>query len=503
MNILTAAQIRAWDAFTIQQEPIASIDLMERAANACVQHISGMTGKNSRGHSVFFVFCGQGNNGGDGLAIARILHQKGYGVKVFVLQTPNSAADFTTNLNRLQHLSVSIDWIVGDEELPPMDAEVTVIDALYGTGLNRPLEGLAARLVDHINQHSACTISIDMPSGLLADEYTPSQHIIKAHTTLSFQCPKLAFMMAENEVYAGDWKILDIGLHTAYEPQGTVALEWVSKNAAWLHPKKYRRHAHKGVLGHALLSAGSNEKMGAAIMSASACIRSGTGLLTMAVPKKSFGILQARVPEAMCISQKDSFTEYFLSTTKTSAVGAGPGWGLSPDMAELLEEIMVNTQVPLLLDASALYHLSANLHWLKLRPPGVDTILTPHLGEFARLFGSSANGFDRLKLALEKARELNVCIVLKGAFTQVITPGGLCYFNSSGNPGMAKGGSGDVLTGIITSLLAQRYPTTLACVLGVYVHGLAGDIAAKKYSQTGMTAMDIVACLPDAWKELG
>jgi NAD(P)H-hydrate epimerase len=243
--------------------------------------------------------------------------------------------------------------------------------------------------------------------------------------------------------------------------------------------------------------------MGAAVMASKACLSSGSGLLTMAVPEECFGIIQTATPEAMCRPQDESANEYFLQQAKINAVGIGPGWQEYESQTAMLEELIIKVKSPLVIDATALYHLSKNPSMLLLRPKGSETILTPHVGEFARLFGSSSNSFQRMQTAIEKAKAYNVVIILKGAFTQVITPGGMCYFNSTGNPGMAKGGSGDVLTGLLTGLLAQKYPATLACILAVYAHGLAGDMAAEKYSPQAMTALNLVDCLPAVWKKLG
>lgn len=496
MKILSVQQVREWDAYTIAHEPITSIDLMERAAAAVFNWIN----VNLSRPPVFYIFCGPGNNGGDGLALARMLHTAGKKVKVFTLSSERYAPDFNTNLRRLEILDVPVTDIQSVDDFPVIEQQACVVDALFGTGLNRLLEGMAAALVDHINRQEKLTIAIDLPSGLLADEATNGHPVIAATHTLAFQCPRLAFMMAENELYTGNWGILDIGLHPSFDTSSSC--EWVLADSPWLHLHGYRKHTHKGQLGHVMLTAGSKEKMGAAVMCAKACLRSGSGLLTMAVPEECYPIIQTAAPEAMCRLQEESGNEYFLQNARINAVGIGPGWPLYEEQLALLEEMIVKVKCPLLIDASALYHLSFNPSMLLLRPKGTETVLTPHVGEFALLFGTAANSFLRMQLAIEKAKELNVFIVLKGAYTQVITPGGLCYFNSTGNPGMAKGGSGDVLTGIITSLLAQHYPATLACILGVYIHGLAGDIAASKFSKQGMTAMDIVQCLPKAWKTL-
>jgi hydroxyethylthiazole kinase-like uncharacterized protein yjeF len=496
MKIISVDQLRAWDAYTILHEPIASVDLMERAATTVVDWITAHDWR----PAVFAIFCGRGNNGGDGLAIARQLLGKGHDVQVYLLASGNASPDHETNLKRAEAISIPIHLLNSEADFPQLAGQACVLDALFGTGLNRPLEGLAAALVQHINSQEKTVISIDMPSGLLADEPTPGNNIIKANYTLAFQCPRLAFMMPESEQYTGKWEILDIGLSKDFQPESS--FEWVLPESPWLQLYRLRKHAHKGMLGHVLISAGSIEKMGAAVMCAKACLRSGSGLLTMAVPEECFAIIQTTTPEAMCRPQDDSANEFFLQNARINSVALGPGWPTYEGYLSLLEEMIVKVKCPLVIDASGLFHLSHNTNMLALRPHGADTIITPHGGEFARMFGTFSNSFQRMQAAIEKARELNVFIVLKGAYTQVITPGGQSYFNSTGNPGMAKGGSGDVLTGIISSLLAQQYPTTLACILAVYVHGLAGDYAAQKFTRQGMTAMDIVQCLPKAWKKL-
>jgi NAD(P)H-hydrate epimerase len=498
MTIYSAANLKGWEAYTIAHEPISALHLMERAAHAATRWILAQQYLARE----FVVFCGPGNNGADGLAIACLLHEAGKLVQVFLLNANDQhTEEYNANLQRLTQLPVNIKPIATADGLPVMSDDQLVIDALFGIGVNRPLTGLADALVQHLNQQPAFTISIDMPAGLPADEPLLGNAIM-AQVTLTFQSPKLALFMAENDIYCGKWQVLDIGLLPQFAPAQSANNHWIKANSPWLALKTYRKHANKTMLGHALISAGSYEKLGAAVMSAASCLRSGCGLLTVAMPAGTFSTLQTLLPEAMCINQEEAAEERLLTAAKIGAVGIGPGWTTGDAHAGFLEDMMVAAAVPLVIDATALFHLAANLNLLHLRPPGTDTIITPHTGEFARLFGATANGFERQALALEMAKAYNTIIVLKGAYTQVITPGGQCYFNSTGNPGMAKGGSGDVLTGIITGLLAQRYPPELACILGVYVHGLAGDIAAQKFSQQGMKAMDTVASLPKAWKRL-
>jgi hydroxyethylthiazole kinase-like uncharacterized protein yjeF len=426
-----------------------------------------------------------------------MLYVAGRNVNVFILKSSNATNDFLINRNWLSELPVSVAEIESENDFPSVACNGCVVDALFGTGVNRPLEGLAKSLVHFINEIDVYTLSVDMPSGLFADEPTPGDAIIKADVTLSFQSPKLALFMAENACYTGHWMTLDIGLHSAFKPTNNI--RWVLKGDGLLSINKYNKHDYKGSLGHAIISAGSNGKMGAAVLSAKACLRSGNGLLTMAVPLDSFSIIHNALPEAMCMRQ-DELIE--VKKQKINAIGLGPGWGMDELQMSLLGRIIRTAECPILIDASALFHLSKNLGFLNLRPSAFATVITPHIGEFDRLFGKSDNSFDRLKLAIQKAKEFKVFMVLKGAFTQVVTPDGLVYINSTGNPGMAKGGSGDALSGIITSLLAQGYTPLHACVLGVYAHGLAGDIAAEKMGEQGMLPTDLINCLSDAWKIL-
>ncbi|TAD82416.1 MAG: NAD(P)H-hydrate dehydratase [Bacteroidetes bacterium] len=497
MTVYSAAQFRSWEAYTMAHEPISALHLMERAAHAATKWILEQQYLAQQ----FVVFCGYGNNGADGLAIARLLHDAGKDVQVFLLPHSQVNSAFSANLQRLQALQVPISTLTTEPAFPTLTHDQLVIEALYGIGINRPLNGLSEALVHHLNQQPAFTISIDMPAGLPPDASLQGIAIM-AQVTLTFQSPKFALFMAESEPYCGKWHVLDIGLLHSFVPAEPAHSQWVLAQLPQLWLKTYRKHANKSMLGHALISAGSYEKLGAAVMSAASCLRSGCGLLTMALPAGTFSTLQAALPEAMCMLQEDAADERFLTSAKIGAVGVGPGWSTGESGIGLLENMMVSTMAPLVIDATALYHLATSLHLLQLRPPGTHTILTPHTGEFARLFGSTSNGFERLELARQMAKHYQVFIVLKGAYTQTITPAGQCYFNSTGNPGMAKAGSGDVLTGILTSLLAQRYAPELACVLGVYVHGLAGDIAAQKFSQQGMKATDTIAGLPEAWKRL-
>lgn len=494
MKILNADQLREWDQYTIHQEPISSIDLMERAAVKCVDWLE----ENRLLDHSFSIFCGKGNNGGDGLAIARLLSQQHRNVNVYILESGvPGTEEFQLNLERLQH---AIRFIQTEKNFPSFKDNEIIIDALFGSGLNRPLEGVTAKLVEHINNSGCTIISIDVPSGLPVDHSAKGNSIIKADHTLSFQVYKLAFLLPGNAAFIGKVHILDIGLHRDYYNSVTAQYDLLDDEIISAIYKPRKSFAHKGNFGHCLLVAGSYGKMGAAVLSAKACIRSGAGLTTCHIPKSGYEIIQTAVPEAMVITDFNSsiITKMDEDISKFSCIGIGPGIGTASETKKMLEEIFNYYRNPVVLDADALNILSSDKYLLRKIPP--NSILTPHPKEFERLFDKSENDLERLEQTRLKAKEYNVVIVLKGHNTFIATPGGRAYFNSTGNAGMAKGGSGDVLTGILTALVAQGYDTVEASILGVYLHGLAGDLAAKEFSMEAMVAGDIIENLGKAFQ---
>lgn len=497
MKIFSADQIKRWDAFTISNEPVASINLMERAATACCKWLIGK----NLGLNQFRIFCGKGNNGGDGLAIARLLIDHGCKATVYILEFGKAGTDdFQTNLARLHECSTDIHFIQSPEFFPAINETDIVIDALFGTGLNKPLEGISKELVGHINKSGSTVVSIDLPSGLFTDKSSKSITVTNAALTLSFQNHKLAFLLPENESYCGEVHLLHIGLHKDFEESEETISELTGDALIRSIYKPRKQFSHKGNFGHAALLCGSYGMMGAAVLSAIGCLRSGVGKLTCYIPKCGYDILQTSVPEAMCIVAGE---EHLLSAheiEKFNAVGIGPGIEVYPSHKKLLTEIFQKIKKPLVIDADALNIIAQNKMLLQSIP--ASSILTPHPKEFERLFGNTTNDFERLQLALQKSKELNIYIVLKGHHTFISTPEGKGYFNSTGNAGMATAGSGDVLTGVITGLLAQGYSSLNASILAVYLHGLAGDIAAEKFSQEAMIAGDIANCLGDAFKTL-
>ena len=499
MKILTAQQIRDWDEYTIQHEPIASIDLMERAAGKCFIWLE------EQGYLVlpFIIFCGKGNNGGDGLAIARMLAERSCKVNVYILEFGfMGTADFQINLARLQQYpDVDIHFIQDENSFPLLPTYAIVIDALFGSGLTRPLDGITEKLVEHINKSGCEIISIDIPSGLSVDQSSKGNAIVKANHTLSFQCYKTALLLPENAEAIGEAHILDIGLHPEFLDTCETKHELIDEKIIFSIYKPRKRFSHKGNFGHALIIAGSYGKIGAAVLSAKACLRSGVGLLSCHVPKCGFQILQSTVSEAMLLTDLNSsfITKIKDDISKYAAIGIGPGIGIVAGTRKMLIEILKKFKKPFLLDADVLNGLALEKKMPSL-PPG--SILTPHPKEFERLFGKSKNDYDRNAKALLKAKTMKCIIVLKGHYTFIATPAGRGYFNSTGNAGMATAGSGDVLSGIITGLLAQDYSSEHAAILGVYVHGLAGDIAAEKFSREAMIASDIIECLGDAFKRI-
>ncbi|HLX91569.1 MAG TPA: NAD(P)H-hydrate dehydratase [Puia sp.] len=496
MQILSAEQIRKWDEYTILNEPIQSIDLMEMAATKCVEWL--------RDREYFkrsiVIFCGKGNNGGDGLAIARLLSNEGCQVTVAILEHGHRGTeDFQINLARLHETSVALKFIQSAEHFNVVGPDSVLIDALLGSGLNRPLDGLTARLVDFMNKAGNEILAIDIPSGLFADSNSQGNIIIRAKHTLSFQCYKLSFLLAQNQHFIGDVQILDIGLNPTYLTNVSAKYELVDNRLAQLLFKPRSNFSHKGTYGHAVIIAGSFGKMGAAVLAAKACLKAGAGLLTVHIPGCGYTIMQTFLPEAMvqCDTNDKIITGVKDLPPKCNALGVGPGIGTSSETFAMIKALLGEFQKPIVIDADGLNILASNPELLSKVPP--YSILTPHPKEFERLFGKSTNEFEQLDLAIHKADKLKCIVILKGHRTFIATPEGKGYFNSTGNAGMAKGGSGDILTGMLTSLLAQNYEPWQAAVLGVFLHGLAGDFASAAESQQSVLASDIINHFGDAF----
>lgn len=502
MKILTGGQFRELDRYTIQHEPVASIELMERASRAVADEI--LRRWPDTGQRVI-VFAGPGGNGGDGLAVARMLAEAGRQVSAFLFNVKEQLnPDCQANRDRLL-LVEGVDFVEVTSQMsfPELRAEDLVVDALFGTGLTRPISGGFAMVVKRINQSQATVVSIDVPSGLMCEDnaYNDPQAIVRATATLSIQLPKLAFLFPDNQPYVGRFTLLPIGLSEEGISQLPTYL-YITEPAyvrALLHPRPL--FAHKGTMGHALLVAGSRGMMGAAILSAQAALRSGLGKLTVHIPHSCLDILQVAVPEAVTqIDIDDDLITGAIDVSRFQAVGIGPGLGQHRHTASALRAYLDQQPSRLVIDADALNLLAENPDWLQDLP--AETILTPHPRELERLVGHCSTAFERMNRARELAMHHHLFVVVKGHYSQVCTPTGDVFFNPTGNPGMATGGSGDVLTGILTALLAQGYTSHEAVVLGVYLHGLAGDFATQALSEESLIASDIINYLPAAFREL-
>lgn len=490
MKIFTTAQIAEIDQYTIVNEPIAVIDLMERASIQLAEWITGHFDSTQR----IAVFAGPGNNGGDALAVSRMLAAKNYKVEVFIPDSGKRFTDsFLINLDRLKDRVelTTINWNT-ESLLPDLIDYDVIIDGLFGSGLSRPLSGFPARLVKHLNLSGLPVISIDLPSGLMGEDNCTNdpETIIKASYTLTFQFPKLSFFFRENERFTGRWKVLPIGLHPGGIDQTQTSWYFsdIETMASILKPRG--KFSHKGTFGHAFLIAGSYGKIGAAILAAKGCLRSGVGLLTVHLPRAANQIMQIAAPEAMVsMDESETLISNLPLLTSFKAIGIGPGIGKADETKSVLRLLFESYQGPLVVDADAINILSENREMIQLLPEG--TILTPHPVEFERLAGPAESDFDRLSLAKRFASDHHIILILKGAYTAIALPDGNCWFNSSGNPGMATGGSGDVLTGILTGLLAQGYTSREAALLGVYLHGLSGDLSLSGSSEESILAGDL------------
>lgn len=501
MKILTAAQIRQLDAYTIEHEPISSYDLMERASISFAKKVMERWERSV----VLTVFAGHGNNGGDALAVSRILSKEGYRLKVYLFNTKgNLSPDCQENRRRIHDCrNVEFYEITNSFNPPVLKEDDVVIDGLFGTGVSRPLSGGFASVVKYINDSPATVVSIDVPSGLMCEdnEGNVDSHIIKARYTFTFQYPKLSFFFPENEEYVGHWEVIDIGLKDPFTEETSTPYYLLESNAAHSMLRNRSRFVHKGSVGHALLIAGKKGMVGAAVLAARACLRSGAGKVTVRTPECNVLPLQISVPEAVlsvdpgatCFSRSFDMQGY-------DALAIGPGLGTETETAQAFVEQMSMSKIPAVIDADAINILGSHRGWIAQLPKG--SILTPHKKELFGLISTTVNSYDQLMKTIDLCKRQQIHVVIKGAFSAVVCPDGCVYFNPTGNPGMATAGSGDVLTGIILALVAQKYPPLDAVRLGVYLHGLAGDVAAERLGYEGVVASDIVEAVPEAFLRL-
>jgi ADP-dependent NAD(P)H-hydrate dehydratase / NAD(P)H-hydrate epimerase len=488
MKIFSAAQIRDWDRYTMDHEPISSLDLMERASLACVHEIFRLLPSPLR----LIVLAGPGNNGGDGLAIARLCREKGIGVQVYHPGHEGISRDNLANLHRYENFYGKV--LPLEEFLTETpDPEAWIVDALFGSGLERSLQDIYRQITGKVNAAWDRVISIDLPSGMIPDAPSDLTSVIRAQYTLTFQAMKLAFLLPSTGEYCGEIRVLDIGLSAAYRDKTDTPYEFTERQDISRLLRRRARFSHKGDYGSCLLLAGQKGMMGAAILAAKACFRTGVGKLVCRVPSEGLLALQTAVPEAICSPDENrDHLETIPDLGGYRSIAIGPGIGTHQKTGDLLSAILEQASVPLVLDADALNLLAINGWQSKLRP---GMVITPHPGEFSRLFGHYRDDFSRLAACQRLSTTLGICLVLKGHFTCLSTSRGKALFNSTGNPGMAKAGSGDVLTGVIAAFLAQEYSIDDASRISVYLHGLAGDLAAERWGMAGMMPSDLVDLL--------
>lgn len=501
MKIFRSEQIRHIDEFTIRNEPVSSVDLMERAAGKIRDWFTASFSN----EKPVFIFAGPGNNGGDGLALARMLYKDNYKTNVFFVQvSDNTSPDWKINKERLiRETDVPFSIITDPEQVPLLSESIVIVDAIFGTGLSKPVRGMVAEVIKKINGSLSTIVSVDIPSGLSDEDNSANdeENIIHADYTLSFQFPKLSFMFPENYKFVGKWKILPIGLHKEITDKTETPYFFMQKELIRSFLKTRKKFDHKGIYGHAFLIGGSYGKIGAVALGAEAALRTGAGLLTCQVPSGGNVIMQCLVPEAMIISDKSEeiISDKVISDPFTAAA-IGPGIGTNIETQAVIYDLVKNWKKSLVIDADALNILSLNKNWLEILPD--KCILTPHPKEFERLAGKSSDSYERLRKQIDFSSKFNCVVVLKGAHTSVTSPDGRVWFNSTGNPGMATAGSGDVLTGMILALLAQGYDTLNAALTGVYLHGLAGDIAAERSGIESVIASDIILGIGEAYNRI-
>jgi hydroxyethylthiazole kinase-like uncharacterized protein yjeF len=493
-NLLTATQMQTVDAYTVKHKGIKSVDLMEQAATAFVNaFIEEFENEDSR----IAIFCGLGNNGGDGLAIARLLLAKNYkNLSVYLIGFGSKQSDDNVvNLKRLQDLNTLIKEINNVDEIGIIESDL-IIDAILGSGLNKPLKDQYAALAKLINNLSVKIIAVDVPTGFNGEgQIPPNYNGLIADLVICFQLPKINFFFPESVVALKRFKVVDIGLDEDFINLQLTDFKLVEHADAAKLIKPRTNFTHKGTYGHALIIAGNTNTMGAALLASSACLHSGAGLTTVCLPQSGLTALNIMLPEAIALPRgKDVETNAF---DKYRALAIGPGLGVEEEEIKCLT-VAIGTKKPLVIDADALSLLSYNKDLLaKLTP---NTILTPHVKEFDRLFGEHESWWQRVETAKEKAKELAVIIILKNQYTFICLPTGEVYINQTGNPAMASGGMGDVLTGILVSLLAQGYAAKDAAILGVYLHGKAGDDLAEQ--SFCITASQVALQLPKTMKTL-
>lgn len=498
MNILSSKQIAEVDKATIAINKITSTELMEHAATLCFQWLHTQL---KRENVKIYIFCGIGNNGGDGLVIARLLQQHGYQVHCFIVNfSEKRSDDFLVNYNRLKELGEWPTIINGKNDFPEIAQDDIVIDSIFGNGLTRAPKHFTKQLIQHINNSKAFILAIDIPSGLYADtSITDTDSVIKAEHTLTFQTPKLAFLLPDNKDFVNTWEVIDIGLDLNFIESLKPKIHFITETDVKQLYIPRCKWGHKGTYGHSLIIGGSFGKIGAISLASKAALKIGSGLVTAYLPKCGYNILQASVPEVMVEVDSNNCLEFFNFKTKATVIGIGPGMGTSEKTAAGFNKFIKENKLPLVIDADAINLLAQNNSLFKFIPE--NSILTPHPKELERLIGKWKDDFDKLQKTIQFSITYKIIVVLKGTYT-VIIHGENIYFNSSGNVALATAGSGDVLTGLITGLIAQGYSPLNASIFGVFLHGSTANIGVTETGYETFTATSILKYLPNALLDL-
>ncbi|MCW8980199.1 MAG: NAD(P)H-hydrate dehydratase [Altibacter sp.] len=500
MKIFSSEQLYKADKITTEKEGITSVDLMERAGT----QIFNWLHQRMQGAQVpIHIFCGIGNNGGDGLVVGRLLIEHGYNVILYVVNCSDKRSkEFLINYDRVKN--VTKNWpklMKSEDDFPTIAPQDIIIDAIFGIGLNRCPDGWVKKLIQYLNASKAFKLSIDIPSGLFAEKpLSDPEAVLKANHTLTFQVPKLSFFLPETGAYVPFYEAIDIGLDAEFLSNAEPLAQLIGKQEAQLFYKQRQKYVHKGSYGHALLIAGSYGKMGAAVLATKALLRTGAGMATTYTAKCGYNILQTAIPEAMVLTDEhEMFVTEIQYDFQPSAAGIGMGIGVHEETVTAFKKFLANIKIPLLLDADALNILASHTELLGQLPK--HSILTPHPGELERLIGSWSSDYDKLDKAKAFAKKHEIVLLIKGANSIIVFEEKL-YINTTGNPGMATAGSGDVLSGMITGLLSQGYDPLLATVFGVYLHGSAGNIVSQEKGFEAVIAGDIIEHIGSAYLSL-
>jgi hydroxyethylthiazole kinase-like uncharacterized protein yjeF len=500
MKLLSKKQIYEADRLTVKRQGVSSTDLMERAGT---EVFNWMHGRMQGAQVPIHIFCGIGNNGGDGLVLARHLIVHGYEVHTYVVNySEKRSKDFLINYDRIKEVTKNWPIVLNKgSQLPDILEQDIIVDAIFGIGINRPPDPWVLDLFKHLQSAKAFILSVDIPSGLFMDRALEQpNHALKSNYTLSFQTPKLIFFLKESSQYSTQWEVLDIGLDMQYLSEVQVTDELIGKNEVLVRYKPRDKYAHKGDYGHALMVGGSFGKIGAMILSAKSCLYAGAGLVTAFLPGCGYSIMQSSIPEVMVeTDEHETHLTNINTRVKPDVIGVGMGMGTNEQSVKAIGELLKRFQGPYVLDADAINILAAHHELIKHIPK--NSILTPHKGELRRLIGDWTDDFEMLKMCSDFSEKHGLIIIVKGAHSITVN-GPKRYINTTGNPGMATAGSGDVLSGIVTALIAQKYEPLEAALMGVYLHGKAGDIGVEEQGYQSLVAHHLIDNLGKAYLSL-